>query len=84
MSIKHESGVYNNVSIDRASLEVEKAQNNNLLWLSMEAAMFSFVVWLVPVSLSKGAAKWPSVRCRELYTDLGPIAYNDEEEREAP
>ena len=31
MSIKHASEGYNNVSIDRASLEVGKAQNNNLL-----------------------------------------------------
>ena len=76
--------------MDRASLEVEKAQNNNLLWLSMEAAMFSSILSLFDRYQSPcprappSSAEWPSVRCRELYSELGPIAYNDEEEREAP
>lgn len=75
--------------MDRASLEVEKAQNNDLLWLSMEAAMFSsislFDWYQSPCPRAPpSSAEWPSVRCRELYSELGPIAYNDEEEREAP
>ena len=56
----------------------------------MEAAMFSSILSLFDWYQSPcpraplSSAEWPSVRCRELYSELGPIAYNDEEEREAP
>ena len=55
----------------------------------MEAAMFSSILSLFDWYQSPcpraplSSAEWPSVRCREL-SELGTIAYNDEEEREAP
>ena len=86
--------------MDRASLEVEKAQNNNLLWLSMEAAMFSILSlfdWYqspcprAPPSCRRVARSSPLrtlSRVASFIASYAPSAkaevYNDDEKSEAP